>query len=95
MPTVNVQMVERKRHLAKAVTYRILGSVGTTIVAYAATGDARIGASIGVLDSVVKIGFYYVHERIWHRIQWGVRPRPHLSRGTSEAPRDTDGNTDR
>ncbi len=66
-------MVERKRHLAKALTYRVLGSAGTAAIAYVATGDAKIGASVGVIDSIVKIGFYYAHERVWYRIRWGVR----------------------
>jgi uncharacterized membrane protein len=66
-------MVERKRHLAKAVTYRLFGSIGTAAIAYAATGDARIGASIGALDSVAKVALYYLHERAWHRVRWGVR----------------------
>jgi uncharacterized membrane protein len=68
-------MVERKRHLAKAVTYRFFGSCGTAVVAYAATGNITLGASIGVLDSVVKIGLYYIHERAWYRIEWGTRSR--------------------
>lgn len=66
-------MVERKRHLAKAVTYRLFGSAATSFIAFAATGDARIGVSIGALDSVVKIGLYYLHERLWYRVKWGVR----------------------
>jgi uncharacterized membrane protein len=67
-------MVQRKRHLAKAVTYRVFGSAGTAAIAYVATGDAAIGATVGVLDSVVKIGLYYVHERLWYRVRWGVTP---------------------
>jgi len=66
-------MVERKRHLAKAVTYRLFGSMGTAAIAYVATGDAKLGASIGGLDMLVKIGLYYIHERAWYRIRWGVR----------------------
>lgn len=66
-------MVERKRHLAKALTYRVLGSAGTAAIAYVATGDVKIGASVGVIDSIVKIGIYYAHERVWYRIRWGVR----------------------
>ena len=66
-------MVERKRHLAKAVTYRAFGSVGTAVIAYVVTRDARVGASIGLLDSVAKIGLYYLHERLWYRVKWGVR----------------------
>jgi uncharacterized membrane protein len=65
-------MVERKRHFAKALSYRVFGSAATAAIAYIATGDVRIGASIGVIDSIVKIGAYYVHERIWYRIKWGT-----------------------
>lgn len=66
-------MVERTRHLAKAVTYRALGSFGTAMIAYIATGDAKLGTSIGVLDSLAKVGLYYLHERTWCRIRWGIR----------------------
>lgn len=66
-------MVERKRHLAKAITYRVFGSTATAVIAYVATGHAGIGAAVGVVDSLVKIGGYYIHERIWYRIRWGVK----------------------
>jgi uncharacterized membrane protein len=66
-------MVQRRRHLAKAVTYRVFGSVGTAAIAFVATGDLRIGASIGVMDSVAKVALYYFHERAWYRIRWGLR----------------------
>lgn len=66
-------MVQRKRHLAKALTYRVLGSAGTAAIAYIATGDMKIGASVGAIDSIAKIGIYYAHERVWYRIKWGVR----------------------
>jgi uncharacterized membrane protein len=66
-------MVQRKRHFAKALTYRVFGSAGTAAIAYVATGDAKIGVSVGVIDSVVKVGIYYAHERMWYRIKWGVR----------------------
>jgi uncharacterized membrane protein len=66
-------MVERKRHLAKAVTYRFFGTFGTAAIAYAVSGDMKIGAAVGVIDSVAKIGLYYAHERLWYRIRWGVQ----------------------
>src|SRR5438045_265778 len=66
-------MVQRKRHLAKALTYRVFGSAATAGIAYVATGDMRIGASVGIIDSVVKVGAYYLHERVWYRIRWGIR----------------------
>ena len=69
-------MVTRARHLAKAVSYRLFGSLGTATLVYLATGDAGIGASIGALETVGKIGLYYLHERALYRIKWGVGPDP-------------------
>jgi uncharacterized membrane protein len=66
-------VVERKRHLAKAFTYRCVGSVGTAVIAYIATGDARVGASIGALETIAKVVIYYLHERAWYRVKWGIR----------------------
>lgn len=68
-------MSSRRRHLAKAVSYRVFGTVGTAAAAYVVTGNIEIGATIGVLDSVMKIGVYYLHERAWHRIAWGESRR--------------------
>lgn len=65
-------MVERKRHLAKAITYRLAGSTVTAGVAYALSGSVEIGAALGVADTVVKVALYYAHERLWYRIKWGV-----------------------
>lgn len=70
----NLGMVERKRHFAKAVTYRVFGSVATGLVAYAFSHSVEIGAQVGLADSVIKVGLYYVHERVWYRVKWGVRP---------------------
>ena len=66
-------MVERKRHLAKAITYRLFGSAATAGIAFVATGNVTLSASIGAADTVAKIGLYYLHERLWYRVQWGVR----------------------
>jgi uncharacterized membrane protein len=35
------------------------------------TGSWEIGASIGFTEFFVKIGFYYLHERIWLKCPWG------------------------
>lgn len=65
-------MVLRRRHLAKAVSYRVFGSLATVAIAFVLTGDAAISASIGLADSLAKIGLFYLHERAWYRIKWGV-----------------------
>lgn len=40
-------------------------------LAYAATGDMKIVGAIGAADVVIKLFFYYVHERAWGHVMWG------------------------
>ena len=59
------------RSIAKAVSYRILGSTTTALIFYVLTGKASLSLGAGALDMVVKIGAYFVHERIWNHINYG------------------------
>lgn len=66
-------MVEtHKRSLVKAISYRVLGSSATGAIGWWLTGSLRIGAAVGIADTVIKLGLYYAHERIWHRCSWGL-----------------------
>ena len=56
------------RSITKAITYRIIGTLATSAVAYVVTGSAQTAAAIGMLDPFVKIVVYYLHERVWLRI---------------------------
>jgi uncharacterized membrane protein len=60
-----------KRSVAKAITYRLLGTAVTATVALLVTGQIRTAAAIGVVDTVFKIFGYYVHERVWENIRFG------------------------
>ncbi|MCM2279784.1 MAG: DUF2061 domain-containing protein [Oligoflexia bacterium] len=59
------------RSLAKAVTWRVSGSVATAFLVYLATGAIHVALAIGGLEVIVKMGLYYVHERVWERIDLG------------------------
>jgi uncharacterized membrane protein len=59
------------RSILKAVTWRAGGLVVTVGVAYVVTGREDLAASIGILDTLIKIAAYYVHERAWLRIRFG------------------------
>jgi uncharacterized membrane protein len=65
-------LVRRRRHLAKAVSYRFLGSLVTAAVVFFLTGNLNISVAFFALESVGKIVLYYVHERVWYHIGWGV-----------------------
>ena len=61
------------RSLAKAVSWRITGTVDTFIISFIVTGKASIAGSIAAVELLTKIGLYYFHERIWAVIPWGHR----------------------
>lgn len=67
-------MDSHARSIAKAFTYRILGSISTGGLAYIFTGNAKSSAGLALADLVVKIGLYFVHERIWNYVPYG-RPK--------------------
>jgi uncharacterized membrane protein len=61
------------RSIAKAVTWRAGGTLVTFLVALLVTRKWHLAAGVGFLDMVVKIGTFYVHERMWNRISFGKR----------------------
>lgn len=61
------EKASRKRHLAKAVTWRIIASITTFTITYFITGDVKDAGVVAVLESVLKMALYYYHERAWFR----------------------------
>jgi len=68
-------METNARSIVKAVSYRLLGSSVTGLILFAITGKGTISVLGSVADMVLKIAAYFVHERIWDRIQFG-RTKP-------------------
>ena len=64
------------RSIVKAITWRAGGTVVTFMVAWILTGNLSLSAGIGLVDTVIKIGAFYVHERIWNRLQFGKQKPP-------------------
>jgi uncharacterized membrane protein len=58
-----------KRHIYKAVTWRIVGTIDTLVIGTLITGSSEDGFKIGLAEVVTKIILYYLHERIWFNIR--------------------------
>lgn len=69
-------MESHYRSIAKAVTWRAGGTVVTCLVAWLLTGSLDLAAKIGALDTIVKIGAFYAHERFWNRVKFGKMRQP-------------------
>ena len=68
-------MESNTRSIAKAISYRTLGSLSTALIVFIFSGDLKVSAGVGALDVVMKMVLYYLHERIWNHISYG-RQRP-------------------
>ena len=60
-----------KRSLIKTVSWRLTGSGATFLISYIILGNVTIAGSIAVIQLISNTILYYVHERIWNRIDWG------------------------
>ena len=64
------------RSIAKAITWRAGGTVVTFAVVLVVTRRLDLAAQIGIFDTAVKVGAFYVHERIWNRLNFGKKKPP-------------------
>jgi uncharacterized membrane protein len=66
-------VVSHKRHLVKAVTWRIVASVTTVLMALFFGLPMAAVSSLFLADLVVKFVMYYLHERVWYtHVKYGV-----------------------
>jgi uncharacterized membrane protein len=59
------------RSLAKAVSWRITGTIDTFLISWLITGQVLLASGIALTEIMTKVGLYWLHERIWTRINWG------------------------
>lgn len=65
----------RKRHIAKTITWRAVGTTDTMIISWIISGNPFTGLKIGIAELVTKMVLYYFHERIWYKIDFGLERR--------------------
>ena len=65
----------RKRHLAKTITWRGLGTLDTIIISWLISGNPFTGLKIGFAELITKMILYYIHERVWYKTDYGLKKR--------------------
>jgi uncharacterized membrane protein len=60
------------RSVVKAITYRILIMSLDFATIYLFTGKARIAVGFMIASNVYTTVGYFLHERAWARIAWGL-----------------------
>lgn len=56
------------KSLLKAVSWRMVGTIDTIVIAYFITGEIVSAISIGSIEVMSKIILFYFHERLWTKI---------------------------
>lgn len=66
-------MPQVKRHIAKTITWRIIGTIDTIILSWIITGNLAVGMTIGGVEVITKMVLYFLHERVWYKFsKFGV-----------------------
>ena len=69
-------MESHGRTIMKALSWRVIATLVTFTVAWIITGELTFAAEIGLADTVIKLGAYYLHERTWMRVSFGKLKTP-------------------
>ena len=69
-------MESHVRTISKALSWRFIATLITFTVAWLVTGKLTFAVEIGIVDTLIKLGAYYFHERLWIRVKFGKLRRP-------------------
>jgi uncharacterized membrane protein len=64
---------DRTRSLLKTLTWRVVATSDTFLIAWLITGKLDWAAGIAGIEIITKMFLYYFHERIWDRVKYGRR----------------------
>jgi len=60
-------MVSYKRHIAKTISWRVIGTIDTVVLSGIVTGSWQLGLTIGGIEVITKMILYFLHERAWYK----------------------------
>ena len=70
-------MDTHSRSFAKAISWRITGTIDTLVISLIITRSIKLAAAIGFTEVVTKSLLYYAHERAWLRVPFGRKVPDH------------------
>ena len=61
----------KTRSILKGLTWRILATATTFLLAWLFAKDLSVATSIAAVEFFIKFGIYYAHERAWQALPRG------------------------
>ena len=62
-----------KRSIVKGISWRVVATTTTIIIVYFFFGRLDLAIAAGLIESVLKVGLYWAHERAWFKVRWGKK----------------------
>jgi uncharacterized membrane protein len=77
-------MVSYKRHIAKTISWRIVGTIDTVVLSGLITGSWELGLAVGGVEVITKMVLYFLHERAWDKFsKFGLNKNENKLRNNS------------
>tara|TARA_B110000114_G_C14860046_1_gene304365 strand:- start:135 stop:587 length:453 start_codon:yes stop_codon:yes gene_type:complete len=67
-----------KRHLAKSLSWRAIGTIDTFIFAWLITGNIDEGLQLSGITTLTKLVWYYIHEQLWFKSSLSDSNKRHI-----------------
>lgn len=61
------------RSIVKGISWRIVATTTTIVIVYVFFGRLDLAIAAGMIETLLKIGLYWAHERAWFKIRWGKK----------------------
>lgn len=71
-----MQYETKKRSVLKAISWRTWATITTAVIVFIFTGEFALAITVGLLEVFAKMGLYFFHERLWHKIRYGKKEIP-------------------
>ena len=62
-----------KRSIVKGISWRVVATTTTILIVYFFFGRLDLAIAAGLIETVLKVGLYWAHERSWMKIRWGKK----------------------
>ncbi len=62
-----------QRSIVKGISWRVVATTTTIIIVYVFFGRLDLAIAAGMIETVLKVGLYWIHERAWFKIHWGKK----------------------
>ena len=67
-----------KRHVAKSLSWRFIGSLDTLLLAWLVIGNFNDGLNVSLISTITKLVWYYIHEQIWFKSSMADSNKRHI-----------------